>query len=56
MSFFGQRLFDIVKAAPIEAWVAFGLGVVVIALGAWMIRRRRIRARDADPRRDRSPA
>jgi uncharacterized membrane protein YdjX (TVP38/TMEM64 family) len=44
MSFFGQRLFDAMKDAPAEAWAALGVAIVVIALGAWTIRRRRSRA------------
>ena len=39
VSFFGQRLFDLVKTAPIEMWVGVGVGVVVVASSGWLIGR-----------------
>ena len=41
VSFFGQRLFEVVKNAPPRAWVAVGAALVVIAVGYWALRRRR---------------
>jgi uncharacterized membrane protein YdjX (TVP38/TMEM64 family) len=41
VSFFGQRIFDLIKAAPPRFWVGLGASVAVIALTAWTVRRRR---------------
>lgn len=41
MSFFGEKLFDAMKRAPLEAWLALGAGIVAIGFVAWTIRRRR---------------
>ena len=46
MSFFGEKLYDIMKQAPSEVWMALGAGLVTIAVGVLVIRRRR-QARDA---------
>jgi uncharacterized membrane protein YdjX (TVP38/TMEM64 family) len=40
VSFFGQRLFDAAKEAPVEVWIALGVGTVAIVLGGWAIKRR----------------
>ncbi len=40
VSFFGERLFEVLKRAPVESWIAFGAAVVTIAFGVWIIRRR----------------
>lgn len=43
MSFFGQKVFDALRAAPIEAWIALAV-VVVAAVGvALVVRRRKVR-------------
>ncbi len=39
MSFFGQRLFDWMKAAPPEAWILGAAGLVVVGVVAWRVRR-----------------
>jgi uncharacterized membrane protein YdjX (TVP38/TMEM64 family) len=44
MSFFGQRLFDALTAAPREAWIGLGVVVVSLALAVWAYRRRRGRS------------
>ncbi len=41
VSFFGQKLFELMKAAPIEAWVGLGVAVAVIATGVWLVGRGR---------------
>jgi uncharacterized membrane protein YdjX (TVP38/TMEM64 family) len=43
VSFFGQKLFEAMKAAPPSAWIGLGGGILVIALGAWLVRRRTAR-------------
>lgn len=43
VSMFGERMFDVVMAAPREAWLAVGAGVAVVVLTAWVVRRRRAR-------------
>ena len=43
VSFFGQKLFDMMKAMPVEAWIGIGVTMVAIALGAWGLRRRAVR-------------
>ena len=40
MSYFGQKLFDMMKSAPLGAWIGAGVGLVVVALAAWLVRRR----------------
>jgi uncharacterized membrane protein YdjX (TVP38/TMEM64 family) len=39
VSFFGQRLFDAAKDAPPTVWVGLGVGVVIVALATWGVRR-----------------
>jgi uncharacterized membrane protein YdjX (TVP38/TMEM64 family) len=41
MSFFGQKVFDALKGAPHEMWIALPILVLVIAVGVWHFRRRR---------------
>ena len=41
MSFFGQKLFDVMKDAPARVWIAVGVAAVTIAVGVWLFRRRR---------------
>jgi uncharacterized membrane protein YdjX (TVP38/TMEM64 family) len=41
LSFFGQKLFDWMKATPPSVWLALGLGSALLALTAWAVRRRR---------------
>jgi uncharacterized membrane protein YdjX (TVP38/TMEM64 family) len=43
MSFFGQKLWDYLKNAPLSAWLAFGGAIVIAALSAFMWRRMRAR-------------
>jgi len=43
ISFFGQRLFDALRALPTSTWVGLGAGTVVVALGALLLRRRMAR-------------
>jgi uncharacterized membrane protein YdjX (TVP38/TMEM64 family) len=43
VSFFGQKLFDMMKATPIEVWIGIGVFAVVVALGIWGLRRRAAR-------------
>jgi len=42
MSFFGQRLFDAAREAPPRVWLILGAAVAVLAVTAWLIRRRRL--------------
>jgi uncharacterized membrane protein YdjX (TVP38/TMEM64 family) len=39
VSFFGQKLFDVLKAAPFEVWLSVGAGLAFVALGAWGARK-----------------
>jgi uncharacterized membrane protein YdjX (TVP38/TMEM64 family) len=43
ISFFGQRLFDALKAIPVDAWLGAGAGVAVVALAVLLVRRRMAR-------------
>jgi len=47
MSFFGQQLFEALKAAPPWAWAAVGAGVVAVASFAWYLGRVRAARRTA---------
>jgi uncharacterized membrane protein YdjX (TVP38/TMEM64 family) len=40
MSYFGQRLFDALSRAPIEAWIGLGVAIGAVAVGVWAYRRR----------------
>ncbi len=44
MSYFGQRLFDMLKSAPTEAWLGLGVGIVVVASSVWLVGRTRARS------------
>ncbi len=44
VSFFGEKLYDVMKQAPTEVWVALGGAAVTIAVGVWLLRRQRTRA------------
>lgn len=41
VSYFGQKLFDWMKAAPPSVWIGVGAGAAAIAAGVWVVRRRR---------------
>jgi len=41
LSFFGQKLFDLMQATPPSVWLALALGSALLTLGVWAIRRRR---------------
>ena len=41
LSFFGQKLFDLMQATPPSVWLALALGSALLALTVWVIRRRR---------------
>ncbi|MEI9952174.1 MAG: VTT domain-containing protein [Pseudomonadota bacterium] len=41
LSFFGQKLFDLMQATPPSVWLALALGSALLALAVWAIRRRR---------------
>lgn len=49
MSYFGQALFDAAKTAPTRAWVGLGVGIALIALLVWALRRRNARADKPKP-------
>jgi len=44
ISLFGEKLFDIIRALPVGAWVGLGVGVAVIATTIWLFRRQPTRA------------
>lgn len=41
LSYFGQKLFDLMQATPPSVWLALALGAGLVVLGVWAIRRRR---------------
>lgn len=41
LSYFGQKLFELMKATPPSVWLAFALGAGLLALAVWAVRRRR---------------
>jgi uncharacterized membrane protein YdjX (TVP38/TMEM64 family) len=41
VSIFGERVFEVAVAAPLELWIGLGVGVATIGLGVWALRRRR---------------
>lgn len=47
MSFFGQRLFDWMKDAPLSVWIAIPVVIAVAVFGYWLYRRRSGRSHDA---------
>ena len=48
VSYFGQRLFELMKNAPTSAWIGLGAGALVLLVGAWAIRRHRAREPEPD--------
>lgn len=44
VSFFGQKLFDAMKRAPVELWVALAAALVLGAAATWAVKRRRARS------------
>ena len=48
VSFFGKELsdalLDALKNAPMEVWIGLGVGIALIALGVWALRRRKARS------------
>lgn len=40
VSYFGQKLFDALRAAPREAWIATALGTIAVFVGVWIRRGR----------------
>jgi uncharacterized membrane protein YdjX (TVP38/TMEM64 family) len=44
LSYFGQKLFDALKAAPASVWLATGGAIALVLIGAWATRRRQRRA------------
>ena len=40
VSFFGQKLFDALRHAPAAVWLGLGIGVAIIGIGTWLVRRR----------------
>jgi uncharacterized membrane protein YdjX (TVP38/TMEM64 family) len=42
VSFFGQKLFDLLKEIPARGWIGAGVGAAVIGLAAWALQRRRL--------------
>ncbi len=45
ISFFGQRILDALRAAPIGLWIGLGIAIATIALSVvWILRRRTARA------------
>jgi uncharacterized membrane protein YdjX (TVP38/TMEM64 family) len=49
VSYFGQALFDWLKAAPTVLWVWFGVVTLAIAAGVWAFRRKRRLHSSASP-------
>lgn len=51
VSFFGEKLFAIVKDLPVAAWIGIGAGLVAIAIVVWRVQRARasLPASDAGP-------
>jgi uncharacterized membrane protein YdjX (TVP38/TMEM64 family) len=43
VSYFGQRVFDALRGVSLRGWLEAGAGVVVVAIGAWALGRRRVR-------------
>jgi uncharacterized membrane protein YdjX (TVP38/TMEM64 family) len=41
VSYFGPKLFEMLKAAPPAAWIGLGAAMATMALGAWWLQRRR---------------
>jgi uncharacterized membrane protein YdjX (TVP38/TMEM64 family) len=41
VSLFGERLIEVMLAAPVDLWVGLGVGAAAIGLGLWALQRRR---------------
>ena len=41
VSFFGEKLFELMRTTPPSVWIAIAVGLALTALTVWMIRRRR---------------
>ncbi len=41
VSLFGERLFDVMMAAPLELWIGLAAAMTAIGLGVWVLQRRR---------------
>jgi uncharacterized membrane protein YdjX (TVP38/TMEM64 family) len=39
VSYFGQKVVDVMKDAPASVWIGLGAGALVMALGAWAVQR-----------------
>lgn len=48
VSFFGEKLFDLMKDAPLWVWIALAAATAAIVLGAWLLGRRRARSGSGD--------
>lgn len=55
VSFFGERLFEAMKGAPVALWVGLGVGLGAMALAAWGLRRRAARRCSESASSDASP-
>jgi uncharacterized membrane protein YdjX (TVP38/TMEM64 family) len=44
LSFFGQKLFEVLKSAPASVWLGVGVGAALVLLGVLIARRYRQRA------------
>jgi len=40
-AYFGERVFDAMRAAPPSVWIGLGAAAVIIVLTVWLVRRRR---------------
>ena len=47
VSIFGERVFEVVMAAPRELWIGLGVAVPLVVLVVWLLRRRAARAAEA---------
>lgn len=50
VSMFGERVFEVVVAAPRELWIGVGVAAVIVGLGAWALQRRRAATSGRDER------
>jgi uncharacterized membrane protein YdjX (TVP38/TMEM64 family) len=44
VSYFGEKAFDLMRNAPLWAWIALGAGLGLAGLAFWIVQRRRARA------------
>lgn len=40
-AYFGEQLFDVLRGMPLSSWLAVAAGVAAIAVGAWIVQRKR---------------